>query len=61
MKDHEIPEMEDSQILATAAKITTMPDIANLHTTTRKPFFNPSGMTTIGGFSTKKKDDHIPI
>ena len=52
--------MEDSQIFTTAAKITTMPDIANLQTTARKPFFNPSGMTTIGGFAAKKKDDRIP-
>lgn len=60
IKDYEIPEMEESQSFATAVKSPSVPDLANLQTTMRKPFFNPSGMTTFGGFAAKKKDDRIP-
>ena len=61
LKENDIPDIEDSQGFANINKNYHIPEDPVVQQTLRRPGYNQTGATTIGGFGIKKKDDKIKV
>jgi hypothetical protein len=61
LRENDIPDIEDSQGFTNINKNYHIPEDPVVQQTLRRPVFNQTGASTIGGFFIKKKDDKLKL